>query len=250
MVYSFKNVESDIEVNMTDVPIVYGPLSSFIDRDDTVDLELSCFSQMSVTIIFSPNIKIHPVILNFIQDLFDLETAEIDEKNYKHAMISVHGPSITEKSHLVQVLSSGYYNFLQAYDVTNGFIFASEFDKHKNLICHRSSTYFPTDETLDNFFHNLGVLFVSCASIEEVQPESMQTPYNKPVKKLLSEYLANRPTPAAFSWLNLYLEKIRSKIFSMDNLLHKFVTPEGQEGYGLYIASILDSIYKFGGKHD
>lgn len=32
----------------------------------------------------------------------------------------------------------------------------------------------------------------------------------------------------------------------MDNLLHKFVTPEGQEGYGLYIASILDNIYKFG----
>jgi hypothetical protein len=50
--------------------------------------------------------------------------------------------------------------------------------------------------------------------------------------------------------LNLYLEKIRSKIFSMDNLLHMFVNPEGQEGYGLYVASILDNIYKFGGKHD
>ena len=36
----------------------------------------------------------------------------------------------------------------------------------------------------------------------------------------------------------------------MDTLLHKFVTPEGHEGYGLYIASILDNIYKFGGKHD
>ncbi len=35
----------------------------------------------------------------------------------------------------------------------------------------------------------------------------------------------------------------------MDNLLHMFVCPEGQEGYGLYIASILDYIYKFGGKH-
>ena len=81
MVYSFRNVESDIKVNMTDIPIVYGPLSSFIDRDDTVDLELSCFSQMSVTIIFFPNIKIHPVLLNFILDLFDLEKAEIDEKN-------------------------------------------------------------------------------------------------------------------------------------------------------------------------
>ena len=73
MVYSSKNVESDIEVNMTEVPIVYGPLSSFIDRDETVDLELSCFSQLSVTIIFSSNIKIHPVLLNFITDLFDLE---------------------------------------------------------------------------------------------------------------------------------------------------------------------------------
>ena len=57
MVYSYKNVESDIEVNMTEVPVVYGPLSSFIDRDETVDLELSCFSQMSITIIFSQTSK-------------------------------------------------------------------------------------------------------------------------------------------------------------------------------------------------
>ena len=250
MVYSYKYVESDIEVNMTEVPIVYGPLSSFIDRDDTVDLELSCFSQMSVTIIFFPSIKIHPVLLNFITDLFDLEKAEIDKKKYEYAMIAVHGPNITEKSHLVQVLSSGYVNFIQAYDVMNGFIFASEFDKNKNLICQTSSTHFPTEEPLEDFFHNLGVLFVSCLSIGTVEIESIKNPYSRPVKKLLAEYLANRPPPAAFTWLNLYLEKIRSKIFSMDNLLHKFVTPEGQEGYGLFIASILDNIYKFGGKHD
>jgi hypothetical protein len=52
MVYSYKNAECEIEANMTEVPIFFGPLSSFIDRDDTVDLELSCLSQMSVTIIF------------------------------------------------------------------------------------------------------------------------------------------------------------------------------------------------------
>ena len=78
---------------------------------------------------FFPNIKIHPVLLNFISDLFDLKNDEIDEKNYKHAMIAVHGPSILEKSHLVQLLSSGYVNFIQVYDVLNGFIFTSEFDK-------------------------------------------------------------------------------------------------------------------------
>ena len=52
MVHSCKNVECGIEVNMTEVPIVYGPLISFIDRDDQVDLELPCLSNMSVTIIF------------------------------------------------------------------------------------------------------------------------------------------------------------------------------------------------------
>jgi hypothetical protein len=94
MVYSCKNaqfriaekrtefpIQSHIEVNMTEVPIVYGPLSSFIDRDDTVDLELSCLSQMSVTIIFFPNFKIQSVLFKFIQDLFGLEKADIDEKN-------------------------------------------------------------------------------------------------------------------------------------------------------------------------
>jgi hypothetical protein len=182
--------------------------------------------------------------LNFITDLFDLDKAEIVKRNYEYAMIAVHGPSMTEKSHLVQVLSSGYVNFIQAYDVMNGFIFASEFDKNKNLICQTSPTHFPTVAPLEDFVHNLGVLFVSCSSIGTVETESIKTPYSRPVKRLLSEYLANRPPPATVTWLNLYLEKIRSKIFSMDNLLHKFVTPEGQEGYGLYIASVLDNIYK------
>ena len=113
-----------------------------------------------------------------------------------------------------------------------------------------SSTHSPAVEPLENFFHNLGVLFVSCSSKGVVETESMQTPYNKPVKKLLAEYLACRLTPAPFTWLNLYLENIRSKVFSMDNLLCKFVTPEGQEGYGLYIASVLDNIYKLGGKNE
>ena len=93
---------------------------------------------------FFPNIKIHAVLLNFIQELFDLEKAKIDEKKYEYAMIAVHGPSITEKSHLVQVLSSGYVHFIQVNDVMNGFIFASEFDKNKNLTCQTSSTHFPT----------------------------------------------------------------------------------------------------------
>ena len=108
---------------------------------------------------FFPNIKIHPVQLNFILDLLDLEKAEIDEKNYKHAMISVHGPSITEKSHLVQVLSSGYINFIQVYDIMHFSIFASEFDKFKKLVCHRSETHYPTVQTLETFLHNLGFYY-------------------------------------------------------------------------------------------
>ena len=84
MVYSCKNAESDLEINMTEIPIVYGPLSSFIDQDDQVDLELASLSNMIVTIIITPNIKIHPVLLSFILDLFDLKKDEIDEKKYEH----------------------------------------------------------------------------------------------------------------------------------------------------------------------
>ncbi len=86
---------------MTEVLIVYGPLSSFIDRDDGVDLKLSCLSQMSVTVIFFPNITIHPVLLEFMLDVFDVENEQVDERKYKHALIAVHGPCITDKSHLV-----------------------------------------------------------------------------------------------------------------------------------------------------
>ncbi len=112
MVYSYKNENLDLVVNMMQVPIVYSPLSSFIDWDDGVDLELSCFSQMSVTVIFFPNITIRPVLVAFMVDLFDVEKEQIDELKYKHALIAVHGPCITDKSHLVQLLSSGYVNFV------------------------------------------------------------------------------------------------------------------------------------------
>ncbi len=65
---------------MTDVTLVYGPLSSFIDRDDEVDevdLELACLSNMSITVVFVPNINIHTVLLNFISDLFGLKKRKL-----------------------------------------------------------------------------------------------------------------------------------------------------------------------------
>ena len=65
---------------MTEVPIVYGPLSSLIDQDDQVDLELACLSNMSFTVIMIPNIKFTRSNWIFL-DLFDLKKDEIDEKN-------------------------------------------------------------------------------------------------------------------------------------------------------------------------
>jgi hypothetical protein len=111
---------------------------------------------MSVTIIFIPNIKIHPDLLDFISNLFGLEKDEIDRCKYNHVILAVHGPSITEKSHLVQVLSSGYVNFIQVYDIMHCSIFASEFDEFEMLVCHRSETHFPTVQTLETFLQNLG----------------------------------------------------------------------------------------------
>jgi len=53
MTYLCKKEESDLELSMTEIQIVYGPLSSFIDMDDHVDLELACLSQMSITLFCS-----------------------------------------------------------------------------------------------------------------------------------------------------------------------------------------------------
>ena len=52
MVYSCNNEVCNVNADMTDVPLAYGPLSSFIDRDDEVDLELACLSNMSITVVF------------------------------------------------------------------------------------------------------------------------------------------------------------------------------------------------------
>ena len=73
MVYSCSNEVCNVDVDMTDVPRVYGPLSSFNDRDDQVDLELVCLFNMSITVVFVPNINIHTVLLNFISNLFGLK---------------------------------------------------------------------------------------------------------------------------------------------------------------------------------
>lgn len=65
--------DDDLNKNMSEVPLVFGPLCSFMDRDDQVDLELSCLSNMSVTVVFVPDIGIHPVLLHFISQLFGLQ---------------------------------------------------------------------------------------------------------------------------------------------------------------------------------
>ena len=84
MVYSCSNEVCNIDKDMTDVPLVYCPLSSFIDRDNQVDLELACLSNMSITVVFVPNINIHPVLLNFISNLFGLDKKDIDRDNLKN----------------------------------------------------------------------------------------------------------------------------------------------------------------------
>ena len=247
-VYSCSNEVCNVDVDMTDVPLVYGPLSSFVDRDDQVDLELVCLSNMSITVVFVTNINIHPVLFNFISNLFGLEKKDINEDNHKHAIFAFHGPKIADKTHLIYVLSSGYVNFIQDYEIMNGSIFGSKIDAKGECICHHLETNFPAVGTLGTFLTNMWVLEVFCANKQT--SISMKTPYFKPVKMLLAEYLLNCSPTNGFTWLNRYLEKIRSKIFSMDNLICTFVTPEGNSRHGLYIGSMLDSIFKFGGKDE
>ena len=102
--------------------------------------------------------------------------------------------------------------------------------------------------TLGTFLTNIWVLTVSCVNKETGTLTTM--PYFKLAKKLLAEYLMNHSPTTGFTWLNRYLEKIRSKIFSMENLICTFVTPEGHWRHGLHIDCMLDSIFKFGGKQE
>ncbi len=40
----------------------------------------------------------------------------------KHAIFAFHAPKIADKTYLINVLSSGYVNFVQVYDILNGSI--------------------------------------------------------------------------------------------------------------------------------
>ena len=127
-----------------------------------------------------------------------------------------------------------------------GFIVASKF-MDDSLPYHQRMIDFPAYQPLTTFFLSICMLFTSCVVADEaIRPEPVDSIYRKPLKEPFSEFLVNRSTPAPFTWLNLYLEKIRSKIFSMDNLLQRF---EGH-GVGLHIDAILDNIFKFGGKDE
>ena len=130
MVHSFQNKEaekeSETDVNMTEVPLVYGPLRSFIDMDLQVDLDLECLSHMSVNIIFVSNVKINPVLLEFISTLVNLQKYKDEQEKYHQAIFACHGPIFSEKIQLVQALSSGYVNFIQEYDIMDACLFSSE----------------------------------------------------------------------------------------------------------------------------
>jgi hypothetical protein len=150
--------DEDLNKTMADDPLVFGPLHSFMDRDDQVDLQLSCLSNMSVTIVFVPDTGIHPVLLHFLSQLFGLQK---DQTDYKHAIFDVHGPSILDKTHLVNLLSAGYSDFIQVYDVMHGSIFKPDVDDRMDLSCQQADTSFPDDGSLRTFLHNICVL-VAC----------------------------------------------------------------------------------------
>jgi hypothetical protein len=215
-----------------------------MDRDDQDDLELSCLSNMSVTVVFVPNIGIHTVLLSFISQLFGLQK---DQAEYKHAIFAVHGPSILDKTHLVNLLSAGYLDFIQIYDVMHGFISKPDVDDKMLLPCQQADTSYPQQGSLGTFLHNICVL-VACNIQGRAVNKSMKSPYLKPVKKLLADYLINRSSSATLTWLNVFLERIRSSIFSMDNLILKIRDPEGDKVFGLSIGSMLDNVFKFGAK--
>ena len=88
-----------------------------------------------------------------------------------------HGPKIADKAHLLNVLSSGYVNFIQDDDIMNGSIFGSEIDDKGQCTCHNVDTNFPAVWTLGTFLANIWVLDESCVNKQTGTP--IATPYFK-----------------------------------------------------------------------
>jgi hypothetical protein len=91
-----------------------------------VDQELACLYHMSVNIIFVPNIKINQVLLEFTSTLMNLPKEKNELEKYHHAIFACHGPFFSEKIQLVQAFSSGYVNFIQEYDIMDGYLLSSD----------------------------------------------------------------------------------------------------------------------------
>ena len=149
---------------------------------------------MSITVVFVPNINIQLVLLNVISNLFDKKA--MDEDNNMHVIFAFHGPKIADKTHLVNLLSSGYVNFIQVYDNMSCSIFRSEIDDKRQCNCLNVNTNFPAVGTLGTFLTNIWVLPVSC--VNKQTGTHMTTPYFKPMKKLPAEYLMNCSPTTAF----------------------------------------------------
>ncbi len=80
------------------------------------------------------------------------------DDDLKHAIFAFHGPRIADKTHLINVLSSGYVNFIQVYDIMNGSVIGSESDYKRQCTCHHLETNFPAVETLGTFLTNMWLL--------------------------------------------------------------------------------------------
>lgn len=114
---------------MTDVSIVYSPLSSFNDINYQVDLELFCLSHMSIKFFFSRHQNSpSPIECHFVP--FQFRKEDIDEQKYKHVILAFHFCKTTEKTHLIQLLSSECVNFIQVYNMLYGTIFGSAIFQH------------------------------------------------------------------------------------------------------------------------
>jgi hypothetical protein len=141
----------------------------------------------------------------------------------------------SEKIHLVQTCSSGYVNLIQEYDIMDACLLSSEINS-MNL-----KTGFPGVDSFKAFLQSIGEAIVLLLN-QGLAKENFQPPYSQPVQKRFAQYLEIQPRQSNITWLHQHLVTIRSTLFSMDNLIPKFVMQ-----YGILVASILDNVIKFVG---
>jgi hypothetical protein len=237
--------------------VVWAPLQSFLDLNLEADIRLTCYSQMSITVLYIPSFHMNEAILRLACDILGLESSSslINSMTTELLMV-VHGPLFENNESVIRFVNSGYINFIQSYEIIQCFAFQVELD--------------PTDSKIRGFTSNTAKCVVESNSLPRfleclamylsmiIEPEKNSgftqippSPYRSSTVDFMHNFFKERTQPSYSTvWENKDFLLHRKLIFDTETLVTKINLGPDITADAIDIGVVLMNCYYFCGKHE